>query len=194
MAPRQPEADTGGDQVLTDEPPAGRKILINFRGFFLFLKKLKPWISKCHEAMGTNLSCETTPTKTGWVPGRREAAVPEARCRPSSPSAFQGTSRNDGHHQSDSVLPSSFLQNQSCCTPSGSSKALHSAGTGHHSHWKQTHHSHHILLSVFRRTRCARNRMNRDEGTVPSLMKSSPQTQRGQEMITWLWFPLAMFS
>ncbi|KAK4832188.1 LOW QUALITY PROTEIN: hypothetical protein QYF61_020968 [Mycteria americana] len=37
---------------------------------------------------------------------------------------------------------------------------------------------------LYTETRCARNHTNRDEGTVPSLMKSSSQTQQGQEMIT----------
>lgn len=50
------------------------------------------------------------------------------------------------------------------------------------------------LSSAFIGTQCARNCMNRDEGPVPSLMKSSSQTQHGQEMIMWLEFSLAMFS
>lgn len=134
-----------------------------------------------------------------WVPRRREQRwflLHGAHRWHSSSSPSQGKSGNDGH-ESDLVLPLSytaFSKTQSCCAPSGSSIALLSAGTGHRSHWKQRHHSHCILFSALRRTRCARNCMNKDKGTVHSLMKSSSQTQQGQEMITWLWFPLAVFS
>lgn len=131
----------------------------------------------------------------------RTAAIPEAHHHPSSPSSFQGKSGNDGH-KSDSVLPSSdaafsktkVVVHWYAHSQSSSAKTLLSAGTSLCSHWKQRHNSHRILFSVFTGTQCARNYVNRDEGTVPSLMKSTSQTQQGQEMITWLWFPLALFS
>lgn len=163
--------------LMSHRPPVGRRIWRNFSGFLPCFKP--PYTGRCHEVRGMNLSCSN--------PSRNKAGSLSRQSGWDSWGTGQITNTATHYHLRPRVEMMDISQirsfPQAIVCPNSKlfytgvvAESLLLAGTVHHSHWKQRHHSHCILFSAFTGTQCASNCTNRDEGPVLSLMKSPSQT------------------